>query len=166
MHKEFKLLAFLITCLFSFSAHAEIYKRVDANGRVTYSNVKIQGGKKINIEPAYKASGNKSSAEYGNRKKSYKSSPDKFPKVDNNTQNSRDAKRREILQEELNQEKQALKKAKKAYDEGAANPEVSRGANGKTFRNVAKYNEKMKNLQATVDAHTRNINLLEKELNK
>jgi hypothetical protein len=43
-----------------------------------------------------------------------------------------------------------------------------KNANGSTstFRNVPKYQEKMKALQAEVDAHQRNIDLLTKELNQ
>ena len=33
-----------------------------------------------------------------------------------------------------------------------------------TFRNVAKYDEKVKSLQADVDGHENNIKLLQKEL--
>ena len=37
-------------------------------------------------------------------------------------------------------------------------------ANGKRFRNVPKFQEKMQKLQADVDAHEKNIELLQKEL--
>ena len=53
----------------------------------------------------------------------------------------------------------------KAYEEGQSNPEVFKTKDGKTFRNVAKFQEKMKNLQAEIDAHQRNIDLLSKEIN-
>ena len=66
--------------------------------------------------------------------------------------------------------KTRLERAKQAYAEGEANPEVYqvRNANGSTstFRNVPKFQEKMKGLQAEVDAHQRNIDLLTKELNQ
>jgi cytochrome c556 len=79
-------------------------------------------------------------------------------------QNQRDDKRKEILQSELASEKSALEQAKKAYAEGESNPEVYRTAEGKTFRNVPKFEEKMKTLQADVDNHQKNIQLLQKEL--
>ena len=41
---------------------------------------------------------------------------------------------------------------------------IAHQADGKTYRNMAKYNEKMKNLQADVDGHESNIKLLEKEI--
>ena len=149
-----------------FSAQAEIYKQVDADGHVTYSNVKIKGAKKIMIEPADTSFG--TSGEGSKRANSRSATPASFPKVDSETQKQRDGSRREILQSELETEKKALEDAKKAYAEGESKPEVfqKKNADGSssTFRNVNKFQEKMKNLQADVDAHQRNVELLEKEI--
>jgi Domain of unknown function (DUF4124) len=155
------LSAFMLPIL----AHAEIYKIVDANGNVTYSNVKIKGAKKLQLEPADTNFGNESSAEKKRVPATRTATPATFPKVDEGTQNQRDGKRKEILQGELDAEKKALEDAKKALAEGASNPEVYKTKDGKTFRNVPKFEEKMSGLQAEVDAHQRNIELLEKEIN-
>ena len=153
-------------------ALAEIYKHVDADGRITYSNVKIKGAKKLDLEPADTSFGtgasNSDSNEAGGAKRvpaTRTATPANFPKVDANTQNQRDGKRKDILQSELDAEKKALENAKAAYAEGASKPEVYKTKDGKIFRNVPKFDEKMKNLQAEVDAHQRNIELLEKEIN-
>ncbi len=152
------------------SAYAEIYKQVDAEGRVTYSNVKIKGGKKLDLEPADSHFGNTASPTKKATDPAKSSTPSNFPKVDSDTQNQRNAKRTEILKIELAQEKLALERAKLAYQQGAADPEVSqiRNANGttSTFRNVQKFEEKMKGLQAEIDAHQRNIDLLTKEISQ
>ena len=148
--------------------HAEIYKRVDENGHITYSNVPLKGASKLNLDPytPSRPATNTNSAGSGKPSSAAKSpSPASFPKVDSQTQNQRDDKRKTILSEELASEKKALDDAKKALDEGKATPEVYKGANGKTFRNVAKYDEKVKQLEEDVQAHERNIELLEKELN-
>jgi Domain of unknown function (DUF4124) len=162
-----KITTLLLTLICAVSAQAEIYKHVDANGNVTYSNVKIKGAKKLDLEPADTSFGNNN----GNAEVPVKrqptartASPPDFPKVDPGTQNQRDGKRKDILIAELEGEKRALEAAKKAYDEGKANPEVYRTADGKTMRNVPKYEEKMKALQENVDVHERNIELLEKEI--
>jgi hypothetical protein len=151
--------------------HAEIYKHVDAEGRVTYSNVKLKGAKKLDLEPADTNFGGDNSAvsrAATRAPQSKTATPASFPKVDAGTQNQRDNKRKEILQAELEAEKQALAKAKEAYIEGESKPEVyqKKNANGttSTFRNVAKFQEKMSGLQADVDAHQRNIELLTKEI--
>ncbi len=155
----------LIGLILPTLAQAEIYKTVDANGNVTYSNVKIKGAKKLDLEPADTSFGTNSSGEGKRAPQAKTPTPASFPKVDSGTQNQRDGKRKEILQGELDAEKKALDDAKKAYAEGESNPEVFKTADGKTQRNVAKFQEKIKNLQADVDAHQRNIDLLQKEIN-
>ncbi len=172
MNKQLRILSVL---LFAFIlpvlVHAEIYKHVDAEGRVTYSNVKLKGAKKLDLEPADTNFGGDNSAvsrAATRAPQSKTATPASFPKVDAGTQNQRDNKRKEILQAELEAEKQALAKAKEAYIEGESKPEVyqKKNANGttSTFRNVAKFQEKMSGLQADVDAHQRNIELLTKEI--
>ena len=163
------LLSVLLTALMlPHLAHAEIYKIVDANGNVTYSNVKIKGAKKLDLEPADTSFGNDTNTDANKETKrvpkTRTATPASFPKVDADTQNQRDGKRKEILKSELDAEKLALDEAKKAYAEGESNPEVFKTKDGKTLRNVAKFQEKMKNLQANVDAHQRNIDLLTKEI--
>ncbi len=172
MNKQLTLLSTLLFALILPAlVQAEIYKHVDAEGRVTYSNVKLKGAKKLDLEPADTNFGgdNSASTRAANRAPQAKiATPASFPKVDAGTQNQRDNKRKEILQAELEAEKQALAKAKEAYLEGESKPEVyqKRNANGttSTFRNVAKFQEKMGALQADVDAHQRNIDLLNKEI--
>lgn len=143
-------------------ANAEIYKKIDANGHVTYSNMPSKGATKLDLEPVPPSSSNQGAGNRPGRTKS--ASPADFPRVDRQTQKARDDKRKQILQEELETEKKALEEARKAYAEGESVPEVYRGANGKTFRNVAKFEEKMQRLQADVDAHEKNVQLLQKEL--
>lgn len=142
--------------LVNMSAHAEIYKSVDENGHVTYSNVPSKGASKLELDPTPPAS--------PAAKPKAQPTPSNFPKVDGQTQKKRDDQRKKILQEELEAEQAALTEAKQAYAEGESKPEVYRGAGGKTFRNVVKFEEKMQRLQADVDAHERNVQLLQKEL--
>ena len=166
MKRQIKFLSILIAALMlPILAHAEIYKITDANGNVTYSNVKIKGAKKLDLEPADTSFGNSANGDSKRAPQTRTATPASFPKVDAGTQSQRDSKRKEILQSELDAEKMALEDAKKAFTDGSSNPEVYKTADGKTMRNVAKYDEKMKGLQAEVDAHERNIDLLTKEIN-
>lgn len=146
------------------SSFADIYKFTDSNGVTTYTNIKPDGKQK----PELIISGPKetvSPAATPEKKSTVKTpTPNNFPKVDNQVQTQRDAKRREILMSELDQEKQALENAKLVYEEQKNIPEVYRGAKGKTFRNVAKYEEKLQIIEAEIQAHQRNIDLLNKEL--
>lgn len=156
-----------MTSVFSVATKAEIYKHVDADGRITYSNIKSKGATRLDIDPDSNVIKNdrpRTNNNRANANNNRTATPSDFPKVDKQTQNNRDSKRQEILQNELEGEKAALAQAKKAYAEGEANPEMVRHADGKTFRNVTKFQEKMKSLQADVDGHENNIKLLEKEL--
>ncbi|WP_047551555.1 DUF4124 domain-containing protein [Methylotenera sp. G11] len=158
------LFLLLISLTVPTAAVAEIYKHVDADGRVTYSNIKSKGATRLEIDPdASNISNDRAKTKSGSTSKRT-ATPDGFPRVDKDMQNQRDGKRRSILQNELDAEKAALEEAKKAYSEGESNPEVYRTANGQTFRNVPKFDEKMKSLKENVDNHQKNIELLQKEL--
>lgn len=165
MHKQF---IFIFTCLTAFTlpltSYAAIYKHVDENGQVTYSNVKIKGGKKISIEPADTSFGTQSNSDSESKPRTKSTTPKSFPKVDAGTQKNRDNSRKQILQSELDSEKKALEAAKQAHADGAKNPETFKTANGGIGRNVAKFQEKMKKLQADIDVHQRNVELLQKEI--
>lgn len=150
------LLAMLCFC--PLLAQAEIYKAVDADGHVTYSSTPIKGGKKIILEPLptmVPPVRSRSAA-----------SPEGFPRVDGETQKGRDDTRRKILQDELSTEEKLLEEAKQSLKEGEENPEVYQGKDGKTYRNVAKYEEKVKTLNEQVDLHQKNIEALKTELSK
>ena len=137
-------------------AQAEIYKSVDANGHVTYSSTPIKGGKKIILEPLPTMVPPARSA----------NSPEGFPRVNGETQRSRDDTRRKILEVELNTEKKLLQEASLALKEGEEKPEIYKGKDGKTYRNTAKYEEKIKPLADQVELHQKNIDALKTELSK
>ena len=136
-------------------AHAEIYKAVDADGHVTYSSAPIKGGKKIILEPLPTMVPPARTA-----------SPEGFPRVDGATQKGRDDTRRKILLDELGTEEKLFEEARQNLKEGEDNPEVYRGQDGKTYRNVAKYEEKVKTLKDQVELHSKNIEALKTELSK
>jgi hypothetical protein len=147
---------FILCCSFAcaFAAQAEIYKRVDKDGHVTYSSTPIKGAQKLHLEPLPtmtpppKARG----------------TPEGFPRVNSETQNRRDDTRRKILEDELATEQKALEEARTNLKEGQDNPEVYKNASGQTFRNVAKYEEKVNALQEEVSAHEKNVEALQAEL--
>jgi hypothetical protein len=144
---------FAALCVCPLLAQAEIYKAVDADGHVTYSSTPIEGGKKLNLEPLPTM-------------KPVAPASSGFPKVNGETQRGRDDTRRKILQDELDAEQNLLEAAKQNLNEAESNPEVFTAPGGKTYRNVAKYEEKVKPLQEEVDLHTKNIEALKTELSK
>lgn len=150
------LLIALAIC--SMQAQAEIYKAIDADGHVTYSSTPIKGGKKIALEPlptSVPQARSRSAA-----------SPEGFPRVDGATQRNRDDARHKILLDELSNEETLLEEAHKNLKEGEDNPEVYKGKDGKTYRNVAKYEEKVQALKEQVELHQKNVEALKTELSK
>ena len=159
----------LVFTVFAGLVLADIYKHTDANGVVTYSNLKSKDAIKLNIANDGDSSNASEPTEQTSSRSKPRQSGSDFPRVDANTQNQRDAKRQSILEAELQAEKVALSLAKEAYALEAVKPEIARQKNSdgtvSTYRNMAKFNEKIKPLQAEVDNHQNNIELLQKELN-
>ena len=146
-----------VLCVCPSLVHADIYKGVDENGHVTYSSTPIKGGKKIFLAPLPTMDAPNTRSE---------ASSEGFPRVDGETQKNRDDTRYMILQNELSAEERLLEEAKQNLQEGEANPEVFRGQDGKTYRNVAKYNEKIKTLAEQVELHQKNVDALNTEISK
>jgi Domain of unknown function (DUF4124) len=147
---------FILLCLSQAGlAQAEIYKRVDANGHVTYSSEPLKGAKKLELKALPTVPGTRTS----NR-----STPEDFPKVDSQTQKSRDATRRIILEDELATEESLLATALENLKSVESNPEPIIGADGIPFRNAGKYAEKLKAAQESVALHEQNIKALKIEI--
>ena len=127
-------------------AAAEIYKYVDENGRITYTNIPKKGAKKLDLDPISAAKTRNSSG------------PADFPKVDGQTQKKRDDLRKQILQDELTGEEKSLADAQKALSEG----EKTRLAD--EANNPQKYLDRIKKLKSNVTLHEKNIAALKKEL--
>lgn len=130
------------------AAHAEIYKHVDEQGRVTYSNVPIKGAQKVELDPI-------TTVEPPAKAKA-QPAPN-FPKVDARTQQQRDAMRRKILEEELAAEEKLLAEAKKNLVEG----EAVRLGNEKNYQ---KYLDRIQGLKDNVALHEKNVEALRREL--
>lgn len=129
------------------AAYADIYKCVDADGRVTYSNVQVKGCKKLDLEPLSTVPATKPKA----------ARPADFPKVDAKAQKERDADRRKILEKELAEEERLLADVKKEYNNGE--PERLGGE-----RNYQTYLERVQRLKGEVGVHEANIHALKQEL--
>jgi len=137
-------------------AQADIYKRVDADGHVTYSSKPLKGGKKLHLAPLPTIPPHATTNE----------SATDFPRVDTATQKGRDNTRKQILQDELATEEKALAVARNNLQAGAENPETYTDQDGKVYRNVSKQDEKMNTLQEQVQMHEKNIAALKIELAK
>lgn len=141
-------LAYVLPCfLFAASGtvQAEIYKFVDENGHVTYTNIPRNGAKKLDLGQApSKASTPEAKTD---KKRKATATPSYFPRVDAGTQRKRDDMRRQLLTEELDSEQRNLRAAESAYASARAQP-----------------GSDMRRLNDAVRLHQKNIEMLNKEL--
>ena len=134
------------------AAQGSVCKYVDANGNIVFSNLPPEKGqRKISCmgadEPRKSGSSSKSTP-----------TPAGFPKVDADTQRSRDDMRRRVLTDELAAEEKLLVEARTTYNNGAPTPAPEEQSN------AAKYQERIGRLRQSVQLHERNIEALKKEL--
>ena len=139
-------------------AQAVVYKKVDADGHVTYSSTPAQGSKKLDLEPLTVVP---SSARARNNV-----APSDSLKVDRTTQKNRDNLRREILEEELSAEQKLVEEARQNLKKGKENSTNMEDKDGKSYRNAAKFEENIKALQEQVMLHDKNVEALKVELRK
>jgi|SRR5689334_4895331 hypothetical protein len=148
------LVAAALAMLVAASSHAAICKYVDAEGTIHYTNVApSKGWRKLSCDivdegPRRASNGNgKSSA-----------TPSMFPRVDSETQKSRDEMRRKVLSDELASEEKLLGEAREAYGNGAPVPLADEKSDAE------KYRQRIARLRTAVQVHERNIEALRKEL--
>jgi len=134
----------------------DIYKCVDAEGNTTYSNVPTRTCRKLVLDPVNLAPASRQPA-------AKTATPGNFPKVDEQTQKSRDGDRRRILDTELAAEQKNLEQARKelAQQEGVVlpNERMQGGAisGGKVQERLQPYKDK-------VALHQRNVEAIQKEI--
>ncbi|MDB5815171.1 MAG: hypothetical protein JWM03_1916 [Rhodocyclales bacterium] len=144
----------LVLLVAASTAHADVYKCVGENGRITYTNDKPTTGQKgctllsrdqpVNSVPM--------------PKRSATPTPSSFPRVDDSTQRSRDNDRRRILEQELASEQGLLEDAQK---ELAAQEAVRNGDE----RNYQKFLDRVQPFRDKVKEHETNIAKLKTEIN-
>ncbi|HQZ45518.1 MAG TPA: DUF4124 domain-containing protein [Usitatibacteraceae bacterium] len=174
-------------------AQAMIYKHVDENGRVTYTNRPMKGAIVMDLEPlstipgiAGPAAVPEKPAARATERLAVKPSvaivsprplPTTVASIDRETQKSRDDVRRRILEAELSQEEKSLAALRKTLLEERQNPtliaavRVAQQAADPTpaqqaqmRANIERASGRIRGLQATVAEHEKNIEALQKEL--
>jgi len=141
MKRGYLLILFLLCPTLAL---ADIYKSVDADGHITYSSAPLKSGKRIIETPASTPAAHARSS----------ATPEGFPKVNQDTQNSRDETRRRILQDELKIEQTLLFEAKRDLQAAETSP------------NTTQNSVKLKELSGEVEMHQRNIDALDTEISK
>ena len=145
----------LLLCLVLAShAQAEIYKYVDENGQVTFTDVYKKGAKRIDLPgaPTSLPAGGKAS-----KRASYNPSPADFPRIDPGTQQRRDDIRRQVLQDEIKGERKSADEARRQLALG------ERLAPGERATDSS-YVNRVKKLREAVQQHEQNVASIQREL--
>ncbi len=150
--------AFAALAIDAAIAQGPVCKYVDAEGNVVFSNLPPEKGlRKISCMGADEPRKGTSAAPAAASSRSTPT-PAGFPRVDAETQKSRDDMRRKVLADELAAEEKLLADARAGYANGAPIPLPEEQANAE------KYRERIARLRQTVQLHERNIEALKKEL--
>lgn len=138
----------------SGGVQADIYKCVDDNGSVTYTNTKTAKGCSLLSKdlPVSSVPGPQGGA-------AKPSSPQSgtFPRISDDTQKSRDTDRRRILNEELATEEKALEESRKVLEE----QEAVRSGDERNYQRVL---DRLQPYKDKVDLHQRNVDALKREI--
>ncbi len=151
MNINWKLFFIFVLTGFALPAWADVYKCVDDDGHVTYTNTKpaakakctmLSRDQRVSTVPGRAAN---------------TPSPAGFPKVDGDTQKARDNDRRKILEQELATEQKNLDEAKKEL----AEQEAVRTGDERNYQRVI---ERLQPFKDKVALHERNLEALKKEI--
>ena len=145
---------FLLCLVLVAPAQAEIYKYVDENGQVTFTDVYRKGAQRIELPgaPAPLPAGSKAP-----RRASYNPSPADFPRIDASTQKRRDDIRRQVLQDEIDGERRNADEARRQMALGVRLQPGERATD-------ASYLNRVNKLRASVQQHEQNIVSIQREL--
>jgi|SRR6185295_6076267 hypothetical protein len=169
-------------------AETTIYKHVDENGRVTYSNKPMKGATVLELDPITTIPATpavavapppaaKAVATLERLDKPAAVATPTLASIDANVQKRRDNDRRKILEEELTREEDSLAEARASISQEQQNPtlvaavkamqttaEPSATQLAEMRSNIEKASGRIRGLQSTVAEHEKNIEALKKEL--
>lgn len=149
-----RVLMILICGVAAGGAYADVYKCVDENGRLTYTNDKPLPGQK----GCTLLSRDQPVTSVPMPRKSATPTPPSFPRVDDSTQRTRDSERRKILEQELSSEEGLLADSQKEL----AAQEAVRNGDEKNYQRVI---ERLQPFRDKVKQHETNIAKLKTEIN-
>lgn len=154
-------LLLLLTALLAAPAHAQVYKCVDAEGRVTYTNDRgaargnctvLSDDQRVSTVPAPASTPARATTPAAPA-----ATPGDFPRVTPGDQRARDGTRRQILEGELATEQAALAEAQAALTE----QEGIRHGNERNYQRVL---DRLQPFKDKVELHQRNIEAIQREL--
>ncbi|MDA8129856.1 MAG: DUF4124 domain-containing protein [Betaproteobacteria bacterium] len=147
-------LSLLVCLILAAPAQAAIYKYVDANGEVTFTDVYKKGAKRVDLPSAPKPLPSKGKPSRG---AASTPTPADFPRVDSATQTRRDDLRRQILQDEISAERRAADEARRQLAFGERPQPGERETD-------PSYVTRVNSLRTAVQQHEQNVTAIQREL--
>ena len=141
------------------AADTIIYKCVDAEGRIEFTDINKRGCKALDIPGTIAAppSHRNGAPSRASGAAPAATPPSDFPKVNGVQQRARDDDRRDILNDELRSEEAKLAELRRDYNNG----EPERQGNE---RNFAKYQERVAQMKDNIGRAEKNIDALRREI--
>lgn len=151
--------ALLALSLMGASARADsiIYKCVDAEGRIEFTDTAKRNCKVLDLPSSIAAPPRARSAPARATAAAAATAPADFPKVSSYQQKTRDDERRDILNDELRKEEQKLADLRREFNGG----EPERQGNE---RNYAKYQERVIRMREDIARGENNVDTLKREI--
>ncbi|HEU5437446.1 MAG TPA: DUF4124 domain-containing protein [Telluria sp.] len=151
-----------VAMLLASAAHADtiIYKCVDADGRIEFTDSPRRNCKALDLPSSIPAPARARSAPGAPPRASgaaAATAPADFPKVSSYQQKTRDDERRDILNEELRSEEKKLAEMRREFNGG----EPERQGNEK---NYAKYQERVILMKDSIARAEKNVDALKREI--
>ncbi len=147
-------LSFLLCLILAAPVQADIYKYVDENGQVTFTDVYRKGARRIDLPGAPAPLPDAGKAP---RRASSAPSPADFPRIDAGTQKHRDDIRRRVLEDEISSERRNADEARRQQALGERLQPGERATDATYLNRVSK-------LRATVQQHEQNVSSIQREL--
>ncbi|MFN3751045.1 MAG: DUF4124 domain-containing protein [Thiobacillus sp.] len=143
----------LLSAILAVPAQAQIYKYVDENGQVTFTDVYRRGAQKIDLPgapaplPSAKPAAPRAAVP----------SPANFPRIDAGTQKRRDDIRRQVLQDEMESERRNAEEARRQLALGERLQPGERATDPSYLNRVSR-------LRAALQQHEQNVSSIQREL--
>lgn len=143
----------LLSLILAAPAQAEIYKYVDENGQVTFTDVYRKGAQRIDLPGAPKPLAPAGKAPT----RASAPSPANFPRIDAGTQKRRDDIRRQVLQDEIDGERRNAEEARRQLTLGGRLQPGERASD-------TSYVNRVNRLRAALQQHEQNVTAIQREL--
>jgi Domain of unknown function (DUF4124) len=162
MKSKRNFLSLCLVCTFlvlSLPAFSEIYKYVNPDGTVEYTNVQRNGAKPAALSNNLSSIGGKAAPTKTSTSATTELKPTALvSKVDPFTQKGRDDVRKRVLTQELTQEEKAYLDAQTLYSGGTPAAQTDETLGG------AKYLDRVARLRQSVQTHEKNIAAIKQEI--